>query len=351
VRALTAVAAALLLALPLAAKTLNVGPVAKYQDIQAALKAAKAGDVVSVAAGFYRVPNGIQVNKHDVTLQGAGADRTILDGRDSADMLVDIYTNGVTVTGFTLQNGAGSGVHISGPNWCNIHHNVIIGNADCGILLGFGTLYAVVDHNTFANNRKAAMYSYSDDPRTEFTNNIVTENGRSIMTDSTTSHMAVQYNCFWGRSYDSVAAITNSTNLRADPLLVDPPNDLNLQRGSPCLGKGQSGSDIGALGAAYSPAVEKPATKEASGKYRVLVYANNNDLAERVLNLLRAAGFANNKSHVGDWPNNNANIKYGAATKDDITAMRKLVSTVYDSNLEESREFESDNLDIFINLP
>ena len=55
------VVAALLCALPIAAKTLNVGPGAQYTDIGAALSAASDGDVVSVAAGIYEVPDGIDL--------------------------------------------------------------------------------------------------------------------------------------------------------------------------------------------------------------------------------------------------------------------------------------------------
>ena len=97
--------------------------------------------------------------------------------------------------------------------------------------------------------------------------------------------------------------------------------------------------------------VEKPAVKEEGGKYRVVVYVNDNDLGEKVLNVVKAAGFANDKSYVTDEPNDNANIKYGAATKDDVKAMRKLVGALYDGKIEESNEFDSDDEDVFINLP
>jgi hypothetical protein len=257
----------------------------------------------------------------------------------------------VTVTGFTLENGESHGAYVSESNWGNIHHNVITGNTDRGILLGSGTPHAVIDHNTLANNKVSAIYSYTDDPRTKFTNNVVYENGRSIVTDSTMSHMTVKYNCFWGQSNDSEATRTSKTNFRADPLFVDPTSDFHLQEGSVCLGKGEKESDIGALGTGTNPVIEKPKNVETGAKYRVVVFANDQDMGEKVLGVIKAAGYAKDESYVTDEPNDGANIKYGAASSDDIEAMHKLLSVLYDGEIEESDDFDSDDYDVFINLP
>ncbi len=90
--------------------------------------------------------------------------------------------------------------------------------------------------------------------------------------------------------------------------------------------------------------------KTPSGK--VEVYSKTlKDLGDKVLGVLTAGGFANSESYVTDGPNDDANIKFGAATKEDIKAMRKLVSAFYDGKLRESEEFDSDDYDVFINLP
>jgi len=343
--------AALLLALPISAKTINVGPGAEYTDIQTALDAASSGDVVSVAAGYYNVPDGIEVKKNNVILKGAGADRTILDGHGDAYSVVKLGAEGVTVTGFTLENGSNHGAYVSDSNWGTISDNVITENNDRGILLGSGTPHAVIDHNTFANNKVSAIYSYTDDPRTKFTNNIVYENGRSLVTDSMMSHMTVKYNCFWGQSNDSEATRTSKTNFRADPLFVNSSSDFHLQDGSPCLGKGEKESNIGALGTGVNPVIEKPASKDNGGQYRVVIFTNDQDLGEKILGVINAAGYAQDESYVTDEPNDDANIKYGAASGDDIKAIRKLVSALYDGKVDVSNEFDSDDYDVFINLP
>ena len=344
------IAAALLCVLPITAKTLNVGPGAEYTDIQTALDSASAGDTVSVAAGYYEVPDGVEVKANNVTLKGAGADQTILDGVGKAYAVVTASAQGVTVTGFTLTNASSHGFYVNESNYGTLSYCVVTDCQDRGILLGTGKPYAVIDHNTFANNKVSTIYSYSDDPRTKFTNNISYDNGRSIVTDSTMSHMTIKYNCFYGGTNDQQAVRTSKTNFRAD-LFVDPNSDFHLQEGSPCLGKGEKESNIGALGTGYNPVIEKPKRSEIGAKYRVVVYASDQDLGEKVLGVIKDAGFANDKSYVTDEPNDSANIKYGAATSDDIAAMHKLVSVLYDGDIEESNDFASDDYDVFINLP
>ena len=346
-----AITAALLCVLPVAAKTLNV-PSTEYTDISSALAAASDGDVVSVAAGYYEVPDGIDIETDNVTLKGAGADQTILDGLEKAYAVVSVKAKGVTVTGFTLENGSSHGFYVNESDHGTLSYCVVTGCQDRGMLLGSGKPYAIIDHNTFANNKVSTIYSYRDDPRTKFTNNISYDNGRSIVTDSTMSHMTIKYNCFYGGTNDSLPLATSKTNIDEDPVFVDETGDFHLEDGSPCLGAGKDGSNIGALGKGKNPVIEKPKTVvKATGIYKVVVYANDEDLGKKVLDVLTAGGYASDESYVTEDPNDDANIKYGAASKDDVKAMRKLVGAFYDGKLEEKEEFDEDDFDVFINLP
>ena len=346
------IATVLLCVLPVAAKTLNV-PSAEYTKIETAVAAASDGDVVSVAAGYYEVPNGIDIETDNVTLKGAGADQTILDGVGKAYAIVNAKAKGVTVTGFALQNGSSHGFYASENNYGTLSYCVVTGCKDRGILLGSGEPYAVIDHNTFANNKVSTIYSYRDDSGTKFTNNISYDNGRSIVTDSTMSHMTIKYNCFYGGTNDSLPLATSKTNISKDPTFVDEgEGDFHLADGSPCLGAGKDGSNIGALGKGKNPVIEKPKkTAEPTGVYKIVVYANDEDLGQKVLDVLTAGGFANSESYVTEDPNDDANIKYGAASEEDVKEMHRFVSTLYDGEIEESNEFDSDDYDVYINLP
>jgi|GEM_PF-3422646 len=90
---------------------------------------------------------------------------------------------------------------------------------------------------------------------------------------------------------------------------------------------------------------------KASNGYRVVIQANDKDLGKIVLNALKTAGFANNESYVTASPDDEARVKYGAATRDYIKAMRRLVSTYYSGTLEEKEKFDPDDRDVFLNLP
>lgn len=97
---------------------------------------------------------------------------------------------------------------------------------------------------------------------------------------------------------------------------------------------------------------EQQAAKNAGrSKYRVVVYANDEGVGRKVLDVVKVAGFARDESCVIPGASGNAYIKYGAAFEDDVGTMRKLVSTLYDGTLVALNEFDSDDYDVFINLP
>ena len=74
-----------------------------YAHIQDAINAAASGDTISVAAGTYTETVTIPLS---VTLAGAGAGNTIIDGNKSGTVVTVNAGATVVITGVTIQDGS-----------------------------------------------------------------------------------------------------------------------------------------------------------------------------------------------------------------------------------------------------
>jgi parallel beta-helix repeat protein len=119
-----------------------------YPTIQAAVNAASDGDTIFVRNGSYY--ENVVLNK-TVTLFGENRETTVIDANQRGDCL-DVTASGVTVTGFTLQNG---GSHYSCVD-VSSNYNSIVGNdltgGWCGVSLAYGSEGEIIEDNVIANN-------------------------------------------------------------------------------------------------------------------------------------------------------------------------------------------------------
>jgi len=109
--------AAALLAGAAQAKTLMVTPGGDAQEkIQTALLDAKPGDTVMIAAGRYELTDGLSLDVANVTVKGAGADKTILsfDGQKASGEGFLITSSKVTVRDLAVENCKGDGIKSKG---------------------------------------------------------------------------------------------------------------------------------------------------------------------------------------------------------------------------------------------
>ena len=95
------------------AKTLSVAPGGDVQEkLQTALLDAKPGDTVQLAAGRYELTDGLSLDIDNVTVKGAGPDKTILSfgGQKSAGEGLLITSDKVTLRDFAVENSKGDGI-------------------------------------------------------------------------------------------------------------------------------------------------------------------------------------------------------------------------------------------------
>ena len=111
IRRLGTVLIVALLVSGLAAHAADLYVPTQYPTIQAAVDGAAPGDTVHVAAGTFT--GSVTVSKSDITLQGAGAAETIIEGDSGYGVWVRSAASGVTVQGFRVHPGAGTGVRVS----------------------------------------------------------------------------------------------------------------------------------------------------------------------------------------------------------------------------------------------
>jgi len=235
---------------------INVTTPEEFQDALTVAESNGQDDVINVAAGTYNITSTLTYstnngdNGHKLTIQGAGADKTVLDGGGSVRILyinTDADHNGgdaggdVTIKGIAFENGYygydwGGGVYVHGSSinitikQCAFSEN----SADYGggvcAFSDSGTV--AITNNTFSENSAndgGGVYAGSDSGTVTITNNTFSENSANEYDDggvcafSDSGTVAITNNTFSGNSanghcggvhahsYSGTVTITNNT--------------------------------------------------------------------------------------------------------------------------------------------
>ena len=244
------------------AATINVP--ADQETIAAAITAATTGDTISVAAGTYNETS-LSITKDNITLQGAGAATTFIDGVGGGNgVLFFGFSSGAgvasgAVSGFTIKNGEGNfgtGIWVNNSTDVTISNNIIYNNNKSGVFINAKTADTTVTvvNNTIIGNAWGVSArtdwgsnNYTADVTVK--NNIIYNNaeeglliGGGTEVTYTNSYNDVYWNNSDGDQYDTdVEAGTGA--ISADPLFTDESSDdFTLQATSPCIDEGDPSS-------------------------------------------------------------------------------------------------------------
>ncbi len=242
---------------PAGAATIHVP--ADKPSIQAGIDAAAFGDTVLVAPGYYLESLHM---KHGVALLGSPAAMPVIhtsDGWSVVHCLAGVLGPETRVEGFVIE-GATNGPWASGfrcdDGSATIRYNVIR-YCMMGVQLKESEGTAVVEHNTIVGNYDVGIIVYNGDlvlpPRTVvIRSNIIAANNNAGIYRSGEPLPAmpdVDYNDVWGNGVNYWNIIPGGHEISANPMFCAPSTDnFLLDSGSPCVGTGQMGTTMGALG-------------------------------------------------------------------------------------------------------
>jgi parallel beta-helix repeat protein len=108
-----------ILALALLAQTLNVAPGPGAQErLQTALIEAQPGDTIRLGAGRFELTDGLSLDVNNVTVRGAGADKTVLSfkGQKGAGEGLLVTSDDVVLRDFAVEDTKGDGIKSKGAD-------------------------------------------------------------------------------------------------------------------------------------------------------------------------------------------------------------------------------------------
>jgi parallel beta-helix repeat protein len=209
-------------------------PRADFTMIQAAVVAASPRDTILVCAGTYL--EHVMIAKNDLTLRAKGAPGTVVvDAEMTGNGIMVSGATGVTIEGFTVQNGHDNDIFLVNANGGTIrantltsaHHdpielvgssnNVIennfsidnLGPNACGIFLAAGSTHNVVRHNMLINNEWGIQIRANDN--LIFQNDAIGNRGNGIRNVGGASNTVIDGNRVFGNGF-SPSALTDGTN-------------------------------------------------------------------------------------------------------------------------------------------
>ena len=126
-----------------------------YRTIQAAVNAARPGDLVLVEPGIYREE--VRITIPSLVIRGSDRNRVIVDAEFKRPNAISITADGVAVESLTVRNALANGLFWSGVNGYRASYVTAYNNADYGIY-AFGSRDGVFEHSYASGSPDAGFY-------------------------------------------------------------------------------------------------------------------------------------------------------------------------------------------------
>jgi len=203
-----------------------------FTEIQAAVNAAGAGDLIVVKPGHY-MPFSVGSGKNNLRIQGSGADQTFVFSRAVGNAATITSSTGVIVEGFTFSSANANGISVDADQF-HARNCVFADSRDNGLYLySEGTRYYYVTNCIFRNNSTGitrTLVCYSR-------NNIFINNDLSSI--SFDGGIVRSYNLHWNNNSNGTLG---ATDFIANPMFINlANNNYHLQEGSPAINTGTPG--------------------------------------------------------------------------------------------------------------
>jgi nitrous oxidase accessory protein len=157
-----------------------------FMTIQEAINHADQNQTIYVYGGIYF--ENIVIENKTVNLIGAQKEQTIIDGRNTSDVISVLENGGVNLLNFTIRNSGSqhtypydAGIDIR-SNQNSISHNIFLNNS-FGIYCQFGDQNNF-SQNTFLGNKDLGIFINSQSNYNHIFNNIFTQNYGAIRVKS-----------------------------------------------------------------------------------------------------------------------------------------------------------------------
>ncbi|MFN8039246.1 MAG: right-handed parallel beta-helix repeat-containing protein [Acidimicrobiales bacterium] len=222
-------------------RTLKVGADQDYKTIQAAVDAAKAGDMVLISPGVYK--ESVTVEKENLVIRGLDRNKVILDGEYQKDNGIKVLSDGVAVENLTARSYKGNGVFFTGDydsqyvlKGYRASYVSVINNGDYGIY-AFNATKGQFDHVYGSGQPDSAYYIGQCTPCDAVVTDAVAENNFLGYSGTNSTGVSIVNSIWrWNRigispqSQDGEKNAPNDGGLIAGNLVYDNNNPNTPQR-------------------------------------------------------------------------------------------------------------------------